>query len=49
MTARLKDRRVLVVGGGTRSSNDPDAPLGNGRAIALLSAAEGAAVAVGEH
>ena len=38
-------RRVLVVGAGTRPSDDPDAPIGNGRAISVLRAAEGAAVA----
>jgi NAD(P)-dependent dehydrogenase (short-subunit alcohol dehydrogenase family) len=32
------------VGAGTRSSPDPDAPTGNGRAISLLAAHEGAAV-----
>jgi NAD(P)-dependent dehydrogenase (short-subunit alcohol dehydrogenase family) len=42
---RLADRRVLVVGAGTRSSDDPDAPIGNGRAISILAAREGAAVA----
>ena len=42
---RLADRRVLVVGAGTRPSADADAPLGNGRAIAVLAAREGAAVA----
>jgi NAD(P)-dependent dehydrogenase (short-subunit alcohol dehydrogenase family) len=43
--ARLRARRVLVVGAGTRPSPDPDAPIGNGRAIALLCAREEAAVA----
>lgn len=43
---RLAGRRVLVVGGGTRRSDDPDAPHGNGRAIGLAAAREGAAVAV---
>jgi len=43
---RLARRRLLVVGGGTRHSDDPSAPLGNGRAIALLAAREGASVAV---
>lgn len=43
--SRLQQRRVVVVGAGTRSSDDPDAPPGNGRAIALLAAREGAAVA----
>ena len=46
MSARLDGRRVLVIGGGTRPSDEPDAPMGNGRAIALMAAAEGAAVAV---
>lgn len=36
---------MLVVGAGTRPSEDPDAPVGNGRAICLLAAREGAAVA----
>ncbi|HLK45208.1 MAG TPA: SDR family NAD(P)-dependent oxidoreductase [Acidimicrobiales bacterium] len=48
MSARLQGRRVLVVGGGTRASDDPDAPMGNGRAIALAAAAAGAAVAVSD-
>jgi NAD(P)-dependent dehydrogenase (short-subunit alcohol dehydrogenase family) len=42
---RLTDRRVVVVGAGTRPSDDPDAPMGNGRAISVLAAREGAAVA----
>src|SRR4051794_32650012 len=42
---RLDGRRVLVVGAGTRPSTDPDAPMGNGRAISLLAAREGAVVA----
>lgn len=42
---RLTGRRVVVVGAGTRPSSDPEAPLGNGRAIAVLAAREGAAVA----
>jgi NAD(P)-dependent dehydrogenase (short-subunit alcohol dehydrogenase family) len=41
---RLVGRKVLVVGAGTRRSADPDAPLGNGRTIAILAAREGAAV-----
>ncbi len=40
----LADRRVLVVGAGTQPSDDPDAPVGNGRAIAVRAAREGAAV-----
>jgi len=42
---RLGGRRIVVVGAGTRPSADPDAPLGNGRAIAVLAAREGASVA----
>jgi NAD(P)-dependent dehydrogenase (short-subunit alcohol dehydrogenase family) len=41
---RLIGRRVLVVGAGTQPSDDPDAPIGNGRAIAVLAAREGAAI-----
>jgi NAD(P)-dependent dehydrogenase (short-subunit alcohol dehydrogenase family) len=43
--ARLAGRRILVVGAGTRASSEPDAPIGNGRAIARLCAREGASVA----
>ena len=43
--ARLAGRKILVVGAGTRASPEPDPPVGNGRAIALLCAREGAAVA----
>jgi NAD(P)-dependent dehydrogenase (short-subunit alcohol dehydrogenase family) len=42
--ARLAGRRVLVVGAGTRPSPEPDPPIGNGRAIAVLAAREGASV-----
>jgi NAD(P)-dependent dehydrogenase (short-subunit alcohol dehydrogenase family) len=45
VSERLQDRRVLVVGAGTRRTEDPDAPIGNGRAISVLAAREGAAVA----
>ena len=48
MTGRLEGRRILVVGAGTRRSDDPDAPIGNGRAISILAAREGAAVACGD-
>jgi NAD(P)-dependent dehydrogenase (short-subunit alcohol dehydrogenase family) len=39
---------VLVVGAGTRGDAEPDTPPGNGRAIAVLAAREGAAVACGD-
>jgi NAD(P)-dependent dehydrogenase (short-subunit alcohol dehydrogenase family) len=45
VTARLPGRRILVVGAGTRDSTDPEAPVGNGRAISVLAAREGATVA----
>lgn len=42
---RLEHRRILVVGAGTRPCDDPDPPMGNGRAMAILAAREGAFVA----
>jgi len=42
---RLSGRRVLVVGAGSQPCADEDAPVGNGRAIAILAAREGAKVA----
>jgi len=42
---RLAGRRILIVGAGTRACDDPDAPVGNGRAMAILAAREGATVA----
>ncbi len=42
----LIGRRLLIVGGGTRDIGDPDAPPGNGRAIAIVAVREGAQVAV---
>jgi NAD(P)-dependent dehydrogenase (short-subunit alcohol dehydrogenase family) len=45
----LAGRRVLVVGGGTQPTADRDAPVGNGRAISVLAAREGAAVVVGDR
>src|SRR5258708_26410133 len=47
--ARLAGRRVLVVGAGTRPSPEPDPPIGNGRAIAVLAAREGATVACADR
>jgi NAD(P)-dependent dehydrogenase (short-subunit alcohol dehydrogenase family) len=41
---RLDGRTVLVVGAGSQPSPEPDAPLGNGRAIAVACAREGAVV-----
>lgn len=46
---RLAGRRVLVVGAGTRPIDDPDPPVGNGRAIAVRCAREGAAVACADR
>jgi NAD(P)-dependent dehydrogenase (short-subunit alcohol dehydrogenase family) len=43
-SGRLAGRRVLVVGAGTQPSDEPDPPVGNGRAIAVVAAREGAAV-----
>jgi NAD(P)-dependent dehydrogenase (short-subunit alcohol dehydrogenase family) len=45
MTDQLLNRRVLVVGAGTRPSTDAHPPIGNGRAIAIRAGREGAAVA----
>jgi NAD(P)-dependent dehydrogenase (short-subunit alcohol dehydrogenase family) len=44
VSALLEGRHIAVVGAGTRPSSDPDAPVGNGRAIALRAAREGAVV-----
>src|SRR5690348_7448061 len=41
----LTGRRILVVGAGTRPSQDPEAPVGNGRAISVMAARDGAAIA----
>jgi NAD(P)-dependent dehydrogenase (short-subunit alcohol dehydrogenase family) len=41
---RLEQRRILVVGAGAQPCEEPDAPEGNGRAISLLCAREGARV-----
>jgi NAD(P)-dependent dehydrogenase (short-subunit alcohol dehydrogenase family) len=42
---RLQGARILVVGAGSQACDEPDPPIGNGRAIALLCAREGARVA----
>ena len=44
MTGALADRTVVVVGAGTRPSEDDDAPVGNGRAIAVVAGRAGARV-----
>ncbi len=41
---RLAGRRILVVGAGMQASTDTDNPMGNGRAIAVAAAREGATV-----
>jgi NAD(P)-dependent dehydrogenase (short-subunit alcohol dehydrogenase family) len=46
---RLAGRRILVVGAGTRPSDDPEAPPGNGRAIAVTLGREGATVACADQ
>jgi NAD(P)-dependent dehydrogenase (short-subunit alcohol dehydrogenase family) len=46
---RLLGRRVLVVGAGTQASDEADPPPGNGQAIALQCAREGAAVACADR
>ncbi len=45
MTRLLEGRRILVVGAGTRVIDDPEAPVGNGRAIAVVLGREGSTVA----
>jgi NAD(P)-dependent dehydrogenase (short-subunit alcohol dehydrogenase family) len=45
---QLEGRRVLVVGGGQQDYGMPDSPIGNGRAISLQLARDGAAVAVSD-
>src|SRR5580692_5638050 len=44
MALLLRGRCITVVGAGTQASRDPDAPAGNGRAIAVRAAREGASV-----
>jgi len=44
VTDRLAGRTVLVVGAGTQPSDEDDPPVGNGRAIAVTAAREGARV-----
>lgn len=42
--SRLTGRRILVVGAGSQPCDEADPPIGNGRAIAVLCAREGAKV-----
>ena len=42
---RLAGRRIIVVGAGQRKIIDEEPPIGNGRAMAVLFAREGAQVA----
>jgi NAD(P)-dependent dehydrogenase (short-subunit alcohol dehydrogenase family) len=44
MSGVLEGRSITVVGAGTQPSRDPEAPVGNGRAIAVRAAREGASV-----
>jgi NAD(P)-dependent dehydrogenase (short-subunit alcohol dehydrogenase family) len=46
---RLDGRRVLVVGAGQDDHGETEPPIGNGRAIALVCAREGAAVVVADR
>lgn len=46
---RLERRRILIVGGGQDDRGFDDAPIGNGRAMSILFAREGARVAVADR
>lgn len=46
---RLAGRRILVVGGGQMDIGEADTPIGNGRAMCVLFAREGATVAVADR
>lgn len=45
---RLRNRRILIVGGGQRIFDAATDPIGNGRAMSILCAREGAHVAVAD-
>ena len=47
--SRLRGRRVLVVGGGQQTFDAATDPIGNGRAMCMLFAREGARVAVADR
>src|SRR3954465_14643445 len=46
---RLTGRRILVVGAGQNDYGETDPPIGNGRAMAVLFAREGARIAVADR
>jgi NAD(P)-dependent dehydrogenase (short-subunit alcohol dehydrogenase family) len=46
---RLRGRRILIVGGGQDDHGVDEAPIGNGRAISVLCAREGAAIAIADR
>lgn len=46
---RLAGRRILVLGGGQVDIGEADTPIGNGRAMSVLFAREGAGVAVADR
>jgi NAD(P)-dependent dehydrogenase (short-subunit alcohol dehydrogenase family) len=46
---RLAGRRILVVGGGQMDIGEDDTPIGNGRAMCVLFAREGAQIAVADR
>lgn len=46
---RLEHKTALIFGGGQAPSADPNAPMGNGRAVALTYAREGASVMVADR
>jgi len=46
---RLEGRRILIVGGGQDDRGESDPPIGNGRAMSVLFAREGARVAVADR
>ena len=46
---RLKGRRILIVGGSQDDRAETDPPIGNGRAMSLLFAREGARIAVADR
>jgi NAD(P)-dependent dehydrogenase (short-subunit alcohol dehydrogenase family) len=46
---RLRERRILIVGGGQDERDDPDPPMGNGRAMSILFAREGADIAIADR